>query len=132
MSDPFVISVYTREQAIEDGVLVDVTEQSKSVGFTGKVPVAITIAVQSAINEMDEDSRAIRLQIVLAIAVLAIKELKSKGLDLEDEGPVVLEQYSPATPRYDSLLSNEHGPHEKLWLMFNSHEGFTIMFPSDY
>lgn len=29
-----VISTYTREQALEDGVLIDVTEQAKEAGFT--------------------------------------------------------------------------------------------------
>lgn len=38
-----IISSYTRAQAIEDGVLVDVTETAKEAGF--KVPVALTRAV---------------------------------------------------------------------------------------
>ncbi len=38
-----VISVYTRAQAIEDGVLVDVTETAKEAGI--KFPVALTEAV---------------------------------------------------------------------------------------
>ena len=35
-----VISVYTREQAMADGVLIDVTSLAKKSGF--KVPVAVT------------------------------------------------------------------------------------------
>ena len=38
-----VIFRYTRAQAIEDGVLVDLTEWSREVGF--KIPVACTAAV---------------------------------------------------------------------------------------
>lgn len=38
-----VISAYSRRQAIDDGVLVDVTETAKEAGF--KVPVAVTHAV---------------------------------------------------------------------------------------
>jgi hypothetical protein len=38
-----VIYRYTRQQAIEDGVLVDLTEWAKETGFT--VPVACTAAV---------------------------------------------------------------------------------------
>jgi hypothetical protein len=38
-----VIHVYTRKQAIEDGVLVDVTEAAGEVGFV--LPVAMTQAV---------------------------------------------------------------------------------------
>ena len=40
--DP-VISVYTRAQAIEDGILVDVSETAREAGF--KIPVAVTRAV---------------------------------------------------------------------------------------
>lgn len=39
-TDPFVIYEYTRKQAIEDGVLVDITEIAKNYGFV--IPVAIT------------------------------------------------------------------------------------------
>ena len=35
-----VIYSYTRAQAIEDGVLVDVTEQAKATGF--KLPTVVT------------------------------------------------------------------------------------------
>ena len=38
-----LIYAYTRKQAIEDGVLVDVTETAKEAGF--RVPVALTAAV---------------------------------------------------------------------------------------
>ena len=38
--DAPVIYSYTRKQAIEDGVLVDLTEWSKETGFT--IPVACT------------------------------------------------------------------------------------------
>lgn len=37
------IDIYTRAQALEDGVLVDVTPQAKENGF--KVPLALTAAV---------------------------------------------------------------------------------------
>lgn len=40
-----VISTYTRAQAIEDGVLIDLTDWAKEVGF--KYPVACTAAVWS-------------------------------------------------------------------------------------
>lgn len=38
-----LIFAYTRRQAIEDGVLIDVTERAKEAGF--RVPVALTSAV---------------------------------------------------------------------------------------
>ena len=40
--DP-VISVYTRAQAIEDGILVDVSETAREAGF--RIPVAVTRSV---------------------------------------------------------------------------------------
>lgn len=47
-----VISSYTRAQATEDGVLIDVTEAAHRVGF--RVPVAITSAVWSDCVEWAE------------------------------------------------------------------------------
>ncbi|MCB0385370.1 MAG: hypothetical protein KDD43_08260 [Bdellovibrionales bacterium] len=41
--DAVLIYAYTRNQAIEDGVLVDVTETAKEAGY--RVPVAITNSV---------------------------------------------------------------------------------------
>jgi len=50
-----VISSYTRAQAIEDGVLIDVTSQASETGF--KVPVALTAAAWAEVVAWsDEDS----------------------------------------------------------------------------
>lgn len=55
-SDAAVISTYTRKQAIEDGVLVDVSKQAQELRFT--VPVAITSAVWAdCVEWTDEDSK---------------------------------------------------------------------------
>lgn len=47
------ISIYTRAQAIEDGVLVDVTETAKEAGF--RVPFAMTRAVWALIEPTAEE-----------------------------------------------------------------------------
>jgi hypothetical protein len=47
-----VIFAYTRKQAIEDGVLVDVTETAKEAGF--RIPVALTHAVWARYVEVPE------------------------------------------------------------------------------
>lgn len=47
-----VISTYTRKQAIEDGLLIDVSETAREAGFV--VPVAVTSAVWSDCCEWDE------------------------------------------------------------------------------
>ena len=49
--DP-VISVYTRAQAIEDGILVDVSETAREAGF--RIPVAITRAVWERLVALPE------------------------------------------------------------------------------
>jgi len=55
MTDIFgpVVSSYTRIQAIEDGVLVDVSEMAQEAGF--KHPVALTRAVWEDCVAWDED-----------------------------------------------------------------------------
>lgn len=50
-----VISSYSRAQAIEDGVLIDVTKTAKEVGFN--FPVAVTAGVWGVI-EPDEESKS--------------------------------------------------------------------------
>lgn len=49
------ISIYTRAQAIEDGVLVDVTPIAKEAGI--KWPVALTRTVYSGVVEPEEYDR---------------------------------------------------------------------------
>lgn len=45
-----IIFAYTRKQAIEDGVLIDVTELAKAEGFT--IHTVITCSVSEALTEM--------------------------------------------------------------------------------
>lgn len=47
------VHIYSRAQAIEDGVLVDVSEIAKEAGF--KIPVAVTRAVWADCVEWDEE-----------------------------------------------------------------------------
>ena len=49
-SEADVIHTYTRAQAIEDGVLVDVTEMAEEAGFVW--PVAVTAGVWALINSI--------------------------------------------------------------------------------
>jgi len=90
MTDYFgpVIHSYTRAQAIEDGVLVDVTEAAKEAGF--KFPVALTRAVwENCVAWDDEDNnRQIyqdesgRLWDVLYMLFIAIKSNRSDGSEM--------------------------------------------------
>ena len=54
--DPDVISRYTRAQAIEDGLLVDVTETAREAGW--RFPVALTAAVvDQCVTWTEDDAR---------------------------------------------------------------------------
>ena len=54
--DAEIISTYTRAQAIEDGMLVDVTETAREAGF--RYPVAMTSAAWSdCVAWTDEDTQ---------------------------------------------------------------------------
>lgn len=54
-SDKDLIDVYTRAQALEDGVLVDVSATAVEVGI--KFPVAVTRAVWDDVVEPDESAK---------------------------------------------------------------------------
>lgn len=79
------ISTYTRSQAIEDGFLVDVSEQASSkTGFLGgfTIPVAITAAVHADIDRFNrngcQDYRG-RLHDVLWMASLAVRSAAKRN-----------------------------------------------------
>ena len=80
-----VISTYTRAQAIEDGVLVDVGSTAQEAGF--KWPVALTAAVWAdCVAWTEDDSRqqvyqdeSGRLWDVLYMASHAIRSSKDSG-----------------------------------------------------
>ena len=50
-----VLSAYTRAQAIEDGILVDVSETAREAGFT--IPVALTRSVWNRLVAIPEGYR---------------------------------------------------------------------------
>lgn len=69
------IHVYTRREAIADGVLVDVTDEATEAGF--RCPVAITstlhakyVAVASGMTDQDEAGRLWDLLTVLRYAIV--------------------------------------------------------------
>jgi hypothetical protein len=80
---PLVISTYSRAQAIEDGVLVDVTEWA-SAGFMGgfTCPVALTSALWDAVERKgDPNSTRGRAHDVLFLASLALRGALRRGTD---------------------------------------------------
>lgn len=53
-SDDDVISIYSRADAIDDGVLVDVTPLAREAGY--RVPVAITAGLHAALSDIPAGS----------------------------------------------------------------------------
>lgn len=72
-----VIYTYTRAQALADGVLVDVTEAARRVGF--RWPVALTEVLMA---QIEASSLTGRLEDVLWLAYLAIKRGDGDGTTL--------------------------------------------------
>ena len=74
-----IIHCYTREQAISDGVLVDVTDVAKNMGF--KIPVALTDTVyadcvswsQKDSDQQTHQDESGRLKDVLMMAFLGAR-----------------------------------------------------------
>lgn len=52
-----LIFAYTRDQALEDGVLVDVSETAREAGF--RIPVALTTGVWEDVNAIPESRKGI-------------------------------------------------------------------------
>ncbi len=82
--DTEIISSYSRSQAIEDGILIDISELAKQAGF--KFPVAVTCGLWSEVLEPDKTSKAIgqditgRIWDTLIILRLAIRHTDNTDL----------------------------------------------------
>ena len=76
---------YSRQQAIEDGVLLDLTEHAKKYGFT--VPVAITDAAYAETVEWADSDKGLgqstegRLHDLLSMAYLCALQNVKSGTD---------------------------------------------------
>lgn len=73
-AQPPIIFSYTRTQAIEDGVLVDVSEMAREAGF--RIPVAMTstvwaeyVSVPDAVTGQDETGRLWDILWMLFVAI---------------------------------------------------------------
>ena len=56
--EPFEISVYTRKQAIEDGILIDVSKTAREAGF--RIPVAVSCTVWNRLVALPEGYRGLQ------------------------------------------------------------------------
>jgi len=126
-----VISVYTRQDAINDGELIDVSEtaEAKDAGF--KAPIALTKSVMSLV-EVQECLKGLqdfngRLWDTLFLAVRAFRIAKAKNFQGYEHGDGCLIAFL-----IDYQMAYRRKTTYKLWLVFNTYEGFTIMKPEDY
>ena len=125
-----MIYAYTRAQAIQDGVLVDVTETSKEVGF--KLPVAITEALHNRLTPTKADAGLGqdydgRLSNVLWLAAFTIK-LADPGTDTVTF-TVTQQEVEPKSGQphgVDIRLRAVCGPGDE------GEPVFTIGFPDDF
>ena len=125
-----MIYAYTRSQAIQDGILVDVTEIGKEVGF--KLPVAITEALQNRLTPTKADASLGqdydgRLWDVLWLAAFRIK-LADRGTDIVTFTVVQqeVEAKSGQPQKVDLRLRVVCGPGDK------GEPVVTIGFPEDF
>ncbi len=127
-----VIDRYSREQAIDDGMLVDVSNEpeTKEAGFT--IPVCLTASVYNYVEvpeklEGSGQSFKGRLWDTVYMATMAFRAKKATLLEPDNDSMKITE-FKVSYHMGDSMVPVE----AKLWLVFDSHEGFTIMLPSDY
>ena len=127
-----IIHTYSRQKAIEDGVLVDITDtkEAKEAGF--EIPVCLTAAVH-ALVEVPEGMEGFqdyagRLWDTVYMATHAVKCKRLQGAT-EEEMEIIAFQVDYSMPAKTKAFKQVT---YDLWLTFNKYEGFTIMLPSDY
>jgi Family of unknown function (DUF6573) len=123
-AEPPVIFRYTREQAIEDGVLVDVSEMAREAGF--RFPVALTQAVYAECVEVPEgvtgQDVSGRLWDVLWMLLVAVKASSGELSEVRYE---VLVRNDDAKPAKLTHLKSLCGPGDE------AEPVITIMFPNE-
>jgi hypothetical protein len=126
-----MIYSYTRAQAIEDGVLIDVSEVAKEAGI--KIPVAVTEAVWDQYVEWtDEDTKkqtsqdqfGSRLWDILFMLYLAIKNGKNESSSIDFKLNIILRDgrsNMPVLVTLKSIISSSD----------NGEPVVTIMLPNE-
>jgi hypothetical protein len=107
-ADAEIISTYTDNDAIEDGIIIDISDLK--IYFNQKIITRITIAANQIVS------------------------LSGKP-DFEAKETL---QHISTNAKYDGTGEDAWGIvkirrlKEKLWLIPNEHNGYTLMLPSDY
>jgi hypothetical protein len=117
MEDPEIIHRYTRDSAIEDGVLVDITAQARETGIL--LPTVITAHLHQVLENIPakssgQDWRG-RLHDVLWMTFLKLKSMQKRQ---QEEFPTEV----------NFIIDGEM---QTLWAVIDG-DGLTIMYPEDY
>lgn len=133
-----VISVYTREQAMEDGVLVDVSPRAKEAGF--KLHTVVTrnvwercVAVPGGMESQGQSEEG-RLWDVLWIASLAARRRRPEPAEgAPGENLVTFKVSVVDAQGHDG---SPHRTEHEIWLHVGPGDAgepvLTVMFPEDY
>lgn len=120
-----VIHSYTRKDAIEDGLLIDVSEMAKEAGIS--FPVAITASIQSLIDNKpdieDVEGRTWDVIWMLRCAIVGAITSKKYGEDTVVY-QLILNNPSKAIPTEISLKAQVHGGD-------NGEPVITVMLPEE-
>ena len=110
------IADYTREQALADGVLIDVTPWAQDTAF--RVPVAFTAALWALMEGKDTATAADcvrgRADDVLTLTFVTVRQMIRRG--------------ETVTAFTAAIGKQVH----RLWIAFHPAEGFTIGLPADF
>jgi hypothetical protein len=121
-----IISTYSREQALEDGMLIDVSEMAKEANF--KVPVAITRELWYNYIKPEEElmnlGQSMEGRLWDTLWMLLVK-IKAGGANISSLSYLVYYLTSPRRKKLVKLWS-EIGPGD------NGEPVMTIMLPEDY
>jgi hypothetical protein len=124
-----VIYAYTNEQAVADGMKVDVTEWAKEAGF--KIPVFFTRGVYDLCENIPdgvaEDKRGRAHDILYVGSRAVLVKMKKEG-----EWEARLTEYHVRFADGEGLPDEYTFTDHRLWCIFNEHEGFSIILPHEY
>ena len=120
LTEANVVYTYTREQAIQDGELVDIsqTNEAKESGF--RIPICVTRNLWGKINDCKAEGQDWKGRL-WDVCFMASNAFRSK-IKSESDCRIVafkVKFYEDSNPI-------------KLWLCFDECDGFTLMFPEDY
>ena len=121
------VYVYTRQQAIEDGIFVDVTERAKGIGF--RIPVAITTNLFSTyLKSYDEDKQKAEQETRKAVDNFLLKVRNLISIHKGKDSSTLLELVVPF----------HNGEQVDVWVAIEAQSpddpspAMNVLLPSDY